>query len=435
MRQIADAILDQLPKILPLEAYRLARGWSRPQALDELLGLYEADGRPQPAVNTSMLCRWEHGVWHMSADYEYMFCRLYGATPERLRPGGLETPRPATVTQSDGEATLGRYHGDGEVDPMRRRTLLTAAGLSISLPLLHRFYDTLAVPPQSNRSAKPEEAAQLLREARRRFDASDLTGLVATLPGLLSTTQGAAERTDTPAAWALLAASYGLATDTLNKIGNKPSARIAADRGVLYAERSGDPVAQAASARALGMMLRTQGRPDLALTIMTRGVDQLEATGLRTTAQAAMYLRVLCARAYTYAWANDRARAMEGIAAAERAASRIPAMRPTAEPFARLYRSDVLYALGDAGAALDAAKGLRSEMFLTPERRGRLHTDLARYWFQWNKPEQTTAALLTAHQHARSEVLDRPTIRRIAADLVERHPKVAGVRQLAAIFA
>lgn len=432
VRQIAAAILDQLPDILPLEAHRLARGWSRPQALAELLNLYEADGRPQPGVNTAMLCRWEHGVWRMSADYEHMLCRLYGITPQQLYPGA-ETAQGDTVTLSSRTVTLhGGSHDDEGIDPMRRRTLLTAAGLSIPLSLLARFEDALAVSSQPGQPTEPEKVARLLQAARRRFDEGDLTGLVAVLPGLFATAQGTAERVDTPAGWALVSASYGLAADALNKIGNKPSARLAADRAVLYADRSQEPVAQAASARALGMMLRMQGRPDLAVILMTRGVDQLEATGLKTTAQAAMYLRILCARAYTYAWAGDRTRAMEGIAEAERAANRVPAMRPSARPFAILYRVDVNYALGDAGAALHAARNLRDEMFSTPERRGRLNTDLARCWVQWGKPEQATAALLAAHQHAKSEVLDRPSIRRIAVDLVERHPQVAGVRQLAA---
>ncbi|MEU7004023.1 hypothetical protein [Nonomuraea sp. NPDC046570] len=67
-----------------------------------------------------------------------------------------------------------------------------------------------------------------------------------------------------------------------------------------------------------------------------------------------------------------------------------------------------------------------------PERRGRLHTDLARAWWQWGKPEQTTLALLEAYRYAPGEVRDRPAIRAIAAALVERHQRVIGVKALAA---
>jgi hypothetical protein len=106
-------------------------------------------------------------------------------------------------------------------------------------------------------------------------------------------------------------------------------------------------------------------------------------------------------------------------------------MKPTSLPFARLYRVDIHYVLGDAGAALHVARDLRVDMYPTPERRGRFHTDLARAWWRWGKPEQTTTELLEAFQHAPGEVRDRPSIRMIAAELVERHPRVAGVRHLA----
>ncbi|MET8985800.1 hypothetical protein ABZW49_10165 [Nonomuraea wenchangensis] len=432
-RQVAEAILQQMPDILPLEAWRLARGWSRDRAVAELAALYEAEGRPAPAVNTAMLCRWEHATVGISPDYRHMLCRLYDVSPEQVHTGGAvspvlaETPRRLeSVTQRDGADTLTSGNDDEGADPMRRRTLLTAAGLSVPLSLLQRLDDALAVPPQPDRPVEPAQIAQRLQAARRQFDAAELTGLLATLPGLLTTAQETARRVNTPAGWALVSASYNLATDALNKIGNKDSARLTADRAMLYAERSEDAAATGASARALGMMLRTQGRPDLATVVMTKGIDGLTTTGLRTTSGAATHLRLLCARAYTCAWAGDRDRALEGIAEAERAATRIPAMRP----FVTLYRVDIHYALGDAGTALHAARHLRTGMYPTPERRGRLHTDLARAWWQWGKPEQTAAALLTAVQHAPAEVRDRPSIRRIADELVEQHPRVAGVREL-----
>jgi tetratricopeptide (TPR) repeat protein len=434
--QVAEVILRQMPDVLPLEAWRLARGWSRSQAVDALLALYEADGRPAPKVNTVMLCRWEHATVGMSADYRHMLCRLYQVPPERLHSGAASIPAPAEtprhlepVTQRNDVITLNGGSHDEGIDPMRRRTLLTAAGLSVPLSLLQRFDDALAVPLQPGRSVEPAQIAQLLRTARAQFDTSELTGLIATLPALIASAREAAERVDTPAAWAMLSASYNLATDTLNKIGNKPSARITADRSMLYAERSEDAATKGASARALGMMLRIEGRPELAATVMSKGIDELTAAGPRKTAEAATHLRLLCARAYTYAWAGDRSRALEGIAEAERAAARIPAMRP----FATLYRVDIHYALGDAGTALHAARNLRTDMYPTPERRGRLHTDLARAWWQWGKPEQATKELLTAYQHAPAEVRDRPSIRKITAELVERHPRTPGVRHLAVV--
>ena len=58
-------------------------------------------------------------------------------------------------------------------------------------------------------------------------------------------------------------------------------------------------------------------------------------------------------------------------------------------------------------------------------------TDLARAWWQWRKPEQTTRALLAAYRQAPAEVRDRPSIRKIVTELARDHPRVAGVRELA----
>ncbi|MFI7126021.1 hypothetical protein ACIBQ1_10025 [Nonomuraea sp. NPDC050153] len=439
--RIVTELRDALPEVSALEAWRLALGWSRAQAVDQVAKVYIGEGLHPPGLSEAMLCRYEHGQERPGVEYAGMLAGVYGTTRQMLGlaprcvcgEGRRETLQHAkAITDSYGADTVsGGSHDDEGTDPMRRRTLLTAAGLSIPLSLLQRFDDALAVPALPDRPVEPAQIARMLRAARRQFDTSDLAALMATLPSLLASAQETAERARTPAGWAMVAASYNLATESLNKIGNRTSARITADRSMLYADRSEDPVAKAASARALGMMLRKHGRPDLATAVMTKGIDQLRPTGLPTTAHAGMYLRLLCARAYTYAWAEDRERALEGIAEAEHAAARIPAMKPTAEPFAALYRADIHLALGDAGTALHAARDLRDHMFPTPERRGRLHTDLARAWFQRGRPEQTAAELLMACQHAPAEVRDRPSIRAIAVELVDRHPRVAGVRRLA----
>ncbi|MFI7113934.1 helix-turn-helix domain-containing protein [Nonomuraea sp. NPDC050227] len=410
------------------------------RAARQAKGMTLADLGRLTGYSASQVSRLERGIVPLTDTVVLRsFASALGLSPRAvglLPDAGVHAATDHAVTRRHAADTLrGGSHDDEGTDPMRRRTLLTAAGLSIPLSLLQRLDDALAVPPQPDGMAEPAQIAQRLRSARHQFDAAELAALVAALPGLLASAREAAERADNPAGWALVSASYNLATDTLNKIGNKSSARLTADRAMLYADRSQDPVAKAASARALGMMLRTQGRPDLATAVMTNGIDQLATTGHQTTAQASMYLRLLCARAYTYAWAGDRQRALDGIAEAEQAAGRIPAMKPTALPFATLYRVDIHYALGDAGAAVHAARDLRDEMYPTPERRGRLHTDLARAYWRWGRPEQTAAELLAAYRHAPAEVRDRPSIRRIAAEVVERHPCVAGVRQLATAIA
>jgi len=90
----------------------------------------------------------------------------------------------------------------------------------------------------------------------------------------------------------------------------------------------------------------------------------------------------------------------------------------------------VHWALGDAGAALEAGKDLRPEQFPTAEGKARLGTDVARAWWAWQRPEQTAQALLAAHRASPSEVRDRPAIRSIVYELTERDPRTTGVREL-----
>ncbi|WP_239137540.1 hypothetical protein [Sphaerisporangium rufum] len=301
------------------------------------------------------------------------------------------------------------------------------------LHLLDRLDEALALTPSPAHAAEVGDVKAALAGARRAYDAGKLAAVVGGLPDLLASAQHAAERTGTPSSLVLLAACYDVATGALNKIGRRPASRITADRSSASSARSGSVAAMAASARALGIVLRHEGRPEIAERVTLQAAGRLEAAGLRTTVKAAVYVRMLCTCGYNAAQAGDRDRALELIGEAERV-SRISRGGDGVSPQVTLYRVSVHWALGDAGTALHAGRGLRPEQFPTPERRGRLHTDLARAWWMWGKPEQTAHALLAAGQEAPSEVRDRPAIRAIAGELVARHPRVAGVGQLAAVL-
>ena len=138
--------------------------------------------------------------------------------------------------------------------------------------------------------------------------------------------------------------------------------------------------------------------------------------------------------------ADDRDRALELIGEARRASTRLrPAPAPQPQfrldaPQVALYEVGVHWSLGDAGNALAAGRDLHTAQFSTPERRGRLHTDMARAWWQRGSPEQTARRLLAAYQQAPGEVRDRPSIRKIADDLVNHHGRISTVRELAAVL-
>ncbi|MEU3509620.1 transcriptional regulator [Streptomyces longwoodensis] len=236
---------------------------------------------------------------------------------------------------------------------------------------------------------------------------------------------------------------YGLGSAVLIKLGSYDRARLTADRARTWAEISGSPLAAAAAARELAIVLRHQDQHGAAQRLMSSAATDLETSGLRTEAATAGYAQMLCTLAYTAARAGQRAEALAMTEEARRAARRLPqAARPNRlfaiSPAAvDLYAVGVHWALGtghwaldDAGAALDAGKNLRPEQFPTAERKARMGTDMARAWWAWHRPEQTAHALLDAYRASPGEVRGRPAIRRIVTELAERHPRTSGVREL-----
>jgi hypothetical protein len=257
------------------------------------------------------------------------------------------------------------------------------------------------------------------------------------LPGLLADAHdGARSRADL--AHARLSACYSLAAQVLVKIGRYDRARLTADRATVYADLSGSPLVAAAAARELSIVLRHQDQAAASQRLIRDAAARVEATGLTTPAQAAAYAQMLCTTSYTAARAGDRDQAQAMIREASKAARRLPEQAPAGRLFpitpaaVDLYEVGVHWALGDAGAALQAGRALRADQFPTAERKGRMHTDLGRAWWQWGKPEQTAHELLSAMRVSPGEVRDRPAIRKIVGDLATRHPRVSGVRELAA---
>lgn len=323
-----------------------------------------------------------------------------------------------------------------EADPMRRRTLLAAAGLAGPATLLSSLDDALAVTPDPTGSPVPLDAR--LAAARATFDAGRHTAFLQGLPGLLGDLHHDVRSRGTDHAHARLSACYGLATAALIKIGRYPQARLTADRASTHAELSGSPLVAASAARELSIVLRHQDQSPAAQRLVHQALRGVERTGLRTDAQASAYAQMLCTTAYTVARADDRDQALAMITEARRAARSLPDEAPAERLFpltpaaVDLYAVGVHWALGDAGTALDVGRGLHPGHFRTPERKARLHTDLGRAWWQWGKPEQTATELLSAARVSPGEVRDRPAIRTIISDLRTKHPRTPGVRELAA---
>ncbi|MFF3552531.1 helix-turn-helix domain-containing protein [Streptomyces tsukubensis] len=321
---------------------------------------------------------------------------------------------------------------DAEEDPMRRRTLLTATAAAGPVALLVGLDEALADTPAPSGGGPLDPR---LAFARSLYDKGAHGRLLSTLPGLIADAHSLAE-SRRELDQARLSTVYSLASSVLTKIGAYDRARLAADRARTWAEVSGSPLAAAAAARECAIVLRHQDQGSAAQRLMTSAAARVESTGLRTGAATAAYAQMLCTLAYTAARGGRRADALAMTEEARRAARRLPPAVPVGRLFAitpaavDLYAVGVHWALGDAGAALDAGRGLRPQQFATAERRARLGTDMARAWWAWGRPEETVRALTDAYGASPGEVRDRPAIRSIVHELGERHPRISGVREL-----
>lgn len=281
-----------------LRAERLRRRLTLVQA-GELVG-----------YSSSALSRIELGG-RLDIDSLRGLAQRYGIPPHRL-----------------GLATLGDQHtidGSGEDDVQRRQFLITAAGVAVPHRLLARLDDALVSLPQAPGPVTATTVTALLAGSRALFDAASYTALVAGLPDLLAAAHEHADATpDDPAALARVAASYELATHTLDKIGRHQASRITADRAMAHARRADSPLAMALSSRALSVVLRHEGRPLIAQRVNLDAIGAVEATGLVTTEQRTVLTQMLCSAAYSAGQGNDRDRALELITDAHRAVRGLP---------------------------------------------------------------------------------------------------------------
>lgn len=345
-----------------------------------------------------------------------------------------------------------------EGDDVRRRALLTGiAGLAAfgptassaspsSSPMveLHR---ALLYPLGQVEPLGLEAFQTTMRHAYRQFTLGAYTELGRLLPRLLDTAHATATaHTDSRQhgqAHALLAATYDLATQLAIKLDHDGLAYLTADRARTAAGVSGSSLAEAASARMMAIVVRRAGYAAEAQDLILRAANQLDRDSGARPAERAMMAALYSTAAYTAAQAGDRARAVELISDAERAAVEVApggdmvvgwGVTPLfTRPQARLYQVGIHYSLGDAGRAIEIARGIQPMRLPTPERQGRYWIDVARAFNQWGKADRCFQALVSAYRVAPSEVRDRPRVQTLVRGLLNR-TNISGLREFAEVI-
>jgi hypothetical protein len=100
---------------------------------------------------------------------------------------------------------------------------------------------------------------------------------------------------------------------------------------------------------------------------------------------------------------------------------------------AKLHRVNIAVTLGDAGTAVDVARGIDLRTITVTERKATLLIDTARAYLQWGRHEKAYIALRAAEHTAHEEVAGRPSVHRLVRQLVTTAPPA--VRHDAARFA
>lgn len=388
--------------------------------------------------SASQISRFERGLARLTdIGVLGVFSAVLEIPPQHL---GLATPFPPDAHSLALDSHRVGWEESGKDDPMRRRSLLTAAGALVPAALLGKVDEALAVlPPVQSKSAVADVKA-LLGQGERRYAAGRLDAVLSGLPVLLASGHDLYERRDSEDAAATLADCYMLASDALHKAGAPLQARLTADRATTYAGISGDSVTRVAASQRLAVVLRHDGNAVLAADVTRIAAERLAAEGLQTGRQSRALALVLCTSAYSAAQAGDRDQAQTLLTEAGNAAHCIPdspsdlRARDVVGAQVQLYRVGACWALGETGSALQAARGLHPGRFPTPERRARLFTDLARVHDQAGQRDRAMTALVGASKHAVSEVRNRASIRQFAGELVRQGPRTAASRQLAMIL-
>jgi transcriptional regulator with XRE-family HTH domain len=275
------------------------------------------------------------------------------------------------------------------------------------------------------------------------FQACHYATLARELPALITAAGQAAHAAPAGSqseAQAVLSRVYQLVTSYLHKYGAATAiqAALAADRALVAAERSGDPVQIGAAARRVAKSLVYQQRPETAVEFATaaarRLADDLAEQGtLGLSTLGMLYLSAALA-ASSQERTTSRVRAASGYVdeAGEVAARQGADLDEDYTQFGPtnvvLHRMDVLLRFEDGWSALQTAAELDPEALggMTRERQAGHRVAMARASLLTRHKDDAAKALLDADELAPEEVRGRPDTINLVKDVVGATPNPGG---------
>jgi transcriptional regulator with XRE-family HTH domain len=302
-------------------------------------------------------------------------------------------------------------------------------------------------PARDKRAPAPDVASlqRQVQQAWRLRQAARYSELGAVLPRLMADTERATrelEGSDRLAAFVVLAETDHLMAMVLKKFGENELAWIAADRGVLAAERAEAPLLLAVSARAVGQVFMSAGRLDEAESVSAAALAALEPrVGSSSPEHLSVCGALLLTRAIIAARRSDRPTAQQFIREAQAVADRLGQDRndfwtifgPTN---VAIHAVSVDVELGDPAAGLRKAPSVDLSR-LSPElveRRVYHMIDVARGYAQQRNDAAAVLTLLEAERVASEEVRYHVIVPELLREMLKRERRAAtpGLRPLAA---
>jgi hypothetical protein len=334
-----------------------------------------------------------------------------------------------------------------EDDAVRRRTFVGLTGATMVSAILDGIprprppadADALA-PVLTGHSVDPaalevppdiRALATAANDARRQYQACRYSDLVPRLSGLLGRLGAACQLLDGDdqlRAFTLSADAHHVAAGLLLKLDDRGLAAVAADRSMRAALASQDPVTVGASARALTHTLMNGGHLAAAVTTASSQAQRLDHDITAHTPESlSVYGSLLLRGAIAAAQRDQRDTAYGLLTEADAAAQRLGVdgnLRWTAfgPVNARQHRVNIAVTLGDAGTAVDVARGIDLRAITVTERKASLLIDTARAFLQWGRHEKAYIALRAAEEVAPEEVTGRPSVHRLIRDLITTAP-------------
>lgn len=259
------------------------------------------------------------------------------------------------------------------------------------------------------------------------FLASRFSSIGRDLPKLMIESQRAVEEQPCVDASRLLVRTYRIASSTLLKLGADETAWMAADRGMLAAQRSGDLYCLGRATRSVARAMTSLGQTERSLDALLVMAALMQSEIGRASRQiAALYGMVLLAAEIAAAKLGDAhtSRSMHNEASTVARVWFVDGRHDAETAFGTvnvaLHWTSSLVRLGRASEALDYAGTVGAEELsrLPRERRATFMLDIALAHDQLAHHEEATRAVLIADRIAPEEARCRPGSKALIARLV-----------------